>query len=328
LKTGVRYEFTFINAGFEKRDEELNDNIPDYGVFVPSINISQVLKHGRTVKLGYARRIQRPGIQFLNPNMNTANPYNISTGNPYLSPELADNLEVGMGKQLKSGYVHVALFGRNTGKMISGVRDTLSETLNAEEVSVISTTYENIGRENAIGVNLFATGTLFSKWQIGLGGTLYRTHLSNDAPGLTASNSGFVASGYVSTSLNLDKGWVIQGFSGGRGKQIQLQGHQSGFIFYNVGFRKDLKNKKGSFGIAAENFFNHPFKARTVTLSPVISQYSVTGMYNAGIRFKFTYRIGEMKVDGIARKKKSIKNDDVKATDTDANNSGAGQTVR
>ena len=49
--------------------------VPNYGNLVPSINISKNLKGGKIIKLAYNRRIQRPGIQFLNPNINCLKPY-------------------------------------------------------------------------------------------------------------------------------------------------------------------------------------------------------------------------------------------------------------
>lgn len=323
VKTGIRYEFTTINAEFADGDEGLNSAIPDYGVLAPTINISKTLKSGRTVKLSYNRRIQRPGIQFLNPNINSSNPNNITFGNPYLSPELADNLELGISGQSKSVFFYLAAFGRSTRKMITRVRDTLSQIENRENIHVIATTYQNIGKEEALGLNFFANATFFSKWQIGFGGTAYRAYLSNNDPKFTASNSGFVLSGYMSMNFTLSEGWMIQGFSGGRGRQVQLQGYQGGFIFYNVGIKKDFKNKKGSFGIAAENFFNHPFKTKTEVRSPILSQRSVMGMYNAGIRLNFSYRIGRMSFDGKVRKKKSIQNDDVIGETSEGGNTKA-----
>lgn len=322
IKTGLRYEYTSINAEYKDGGEELNSTIPNYDILVPSINISKTFKDGNTVKLSYNRRIQRPGIQFLNPNINSANPNNITVGNPYLSPERADNLELGISGQAKSAFVYVALFGRRTGRMITSVRDTLSQIVNGENTYIISTSYENIGKEEAVGVNFFTNATFFSQWQIGFGGTAYQAHLSNRDSKFTALNSGFVISGYISTTFTLDKGWAIQGFSGGRGRQVQLQGYQSGFIFYSLGIRKDFKNKKGSFGIAGENFFNHPFKIKTEVTSAILSQRSVTGMYNAGIRLNFTYRIGQMNFDGT-RKRKSIKNDDVKTEVSEGSNSNS-----
>jgi outer membrane receptor protein involved in Fe transport len=328
VKTGIRYEFTSINAEFADGDEGLNSAIPDYDVLAPSVNISKTLKSGKTVKLSYNRRIQRPGIQFLNPNINSSNPNNITFGNPYLSPELADNVELGISGHRKSIFVYLAAFGRSTRKMITSVRDTLSQIENGDNIYVIATTYENIGKEDALGLNFFANASFFSKLQIGFGGTAYRAYLSNNDPKFTASNSGFVFSGYVSVNFTLDEGWMIQGFSGGRGRQVQLQGYQSGFIFYNVGIKKDFKNKKGSFGIAAENFFNHPFKTRTEVKSPILSQTSVTGMYNAGIRLNFTYRIGQMSFDGKVRKKKKIKNDDVKSSASEGDNLSSSGTTQ
>ena len=49
-------------------------DIPDYGVLVPSVNLSRKLANGNVLKLAYNKRIQRPSLQFLNPNVNAANP--------------------------------------------------------------------------------------------------------------------------------------------------------------------------------------------------------------------------------------------------------------
>ena len=46
-----------------------------------------------TLKAGYNRRIQRPGI-VLNPNVKRSESYQYLVGNPTLDPELLDNFEV------------------------------------------------------------------------------------------------------------------------------------------------------------------------------------------------------------------------------------------
>jgi Outer membrane protein beta-barrel family len=70
LKVGGRYEYTTIAATQNKEGVSSNIDIPSYGVFVPSINLSKNLKGGSTIKIAYNRRIQRPSLQFLNPNVN------------------------------------------------------------------------------------------------------------------------------------------------------------------------------------------------------------------------------------------------------------------
>lgn len=88
LKPGVRYEYTTISADFSNSQGVLtNTNIPDYGVLVPSVNLSRRFDNGNVLKLAYNRRIQRPSLQFLNPNVQASNPLSASEGNPLLAPE-------------------------------------------------------------------------------------------------------------------------------------------------------------------------------------------------------------------------------------------------
>ncbi|MFC5411981.1 TonB-dependent receptor domain-containing protein [Larkinella bovis] len=317
LKAGGRYEYTFINARFQQQNAEQGSDlsaIPNYGVFVPSVNISKGIKGGKIIKLAYNRRIQRPGIQSLNPNLNAANPLNISQGNPNLSPEYTDNFELGLSGQVKKFYMNATLFARLTDNSIMSIRDTV--TYNGQQA--ILSTQQNIGTERAYGANFFTNVTLFSIWQLGGGFDLYHTFLTNNNESAIygASNSGWVLGGRLFTSITLKNGWGIQGFGGGRGRQINLQGYQGSFAFYNLGVKKDFNNKRGSIGIGAENFFNHPFKVRSETISPLVTQRSVNSMYNAGVRVNFSYRLGKMSMDGsgfsFGRRKKSINNDDQK----------------
>ncbi|CCH02769.1 TonB-dependent receptor [Fibrella aestuarina BUZ 2] len=325
LKVGTRYEHTAINARLRTttgEDALLNrrlDSIPNYSNLVPSINISKALKSGKTIKLAYNRRLQRPGIQFLNPNVNAANPLNIVVGNPSLSPELTDNFEFSTSTNIKSVYLNISLFSRFTNNSIESVRDTLRQTFGDVTApvlqNVLRTTYANIGQQNSYGINLFGNATLFSKLQLGGGGDVYYSTLTNNSPNLAlrASNSGFVVSGRLFASLQLKNNWGVQANMFARGRQILLQGYQGGFMFYSVGIRHEFDEKRGSFGLAGENFFNHPFTQRSATSSAVFSQESVQNLFNAGVRATFSYRFGKLSFDGGGnRRKRSVNNDDVK----------------
>jgi outer membrane receptor protein involved in Fe transport len=158
FKAGTRYEYTSITADLGSAGKV---SIPNYGNLVPSINISKSLSGSTTLKAAYNRRIQRPGIQQLNPNVNLANPQNISTGNPALSPELTDNFELALSTNVKKTYLNVSAFVRQTNNSITQVRmavDTLQ--------GAIVTTYENIGKQQAYGMNVFANVYLTSKWTV------------------------------------------------------------------------------------------------------------------------------------------------------------------
>jgi len=94
---------------------------------------------------------------------------------------------------------------------------------------------------------------------------------------------------------------------------------------YSLGIKKDLKDKKGSIGIGAENFFSSTMKIKNEVITPTITQNSTNIMYNMSVRVNFSYRIGKMSVDSKPRRsRKSINNDDLK--DGGGDGGGGGQT--
>jgi len=316
LKAGARYEYTGINA----KQGEVDLNLPAYGNLVPSINLSKTFGKGQTVKLGYNRRLQRPGIQFLNPNVNASNPQNISVGNPNLDPELTDQIELGTSFFKNSLYINVSTFARFTNNSIESIRTTSSE-------GVITTTYGNIGAKENYGTNIFGNLTLFKIWQVGGGFDAYYVSLKNNSPvaALQSHNDGFVVSGRFRTGLTLKGGWGIQAGGFARGKEVQLQGSAGGFRMYDLGIKKDFKNKRGSIGLAMENFFSDALKMKTSLSSSTFDQVSTTYRYNRGFRINFSYRLGKMTfVEQKTRRRKSVNNDDQKS-DGGGGNDGGGQ---
>ncbi|MCE7060598.1 TonB-dependent receptor domain-containing protein [Dyadobacter sp. CY343] len=319
FKGGARYEHTFIDAS----TNEGSVGVGNYGVLVPSFNASKTFK-GTTVKLAYNRRIQRPGLQQLNPNFNSANPQNITIGNPELRPELTNNFEVGLSKNIKKTFVNATFFGRVTNNAISQVRAP-SDTL----AGAIVTTYENIGKQHAYGTNIFANIAATSKINFGVFLNAFYTKLAGQTLGqdrktIELTNTGFNVSGGVFSQATFKNGWGAQAFGFMQGNQVQLQGMQGGFGFYTVGVKKEFNNKKGSVGLAAENFLSKRFKMHTELNSIQFNQVSDIYMYNRGVRLTFTYKIGKMTMDAPKRKAKSVNNDDVKSDGSGGGQSGGG----
>jgi hypothetical protein len=308
VKAGSRYEYTTIKA-YTKTVSEDEMQIPSYGVIVPSVNVSKRLKNGNTVKLSYNRRIQRPSIRFLNPNVQWQNSIAFTEGNPFLKPEYTNNYELGYSTLLKGVMLNFTGFARNTFGSIQSVRDYID----ADTAQIIRTTYKNIGQENAYGASVFANINI-GKLSLNGGGDAFYAVLSNNNPDqrYTASNSGLVVSGRIFGSYNLNKGWGFQFFSFYRGRQVQLQGTQGGFYMYSLAIRKEFNEKRGSIGLGIENFLQKSIKIRTQLESPVLVQNSLNEMFNTSIRLNFSYRIGKMNVDNAPKRRRSINNDDLK----------------
>ncbi|NJM24941.1 MAG: TonB-dependent receptor, partial [Bacteroidia bacterium] len=162
LKAGARYEYTTIDASFKKEEEV---TIPSYGVLVPSVNFSKKLKNGNTLKASYNRRIQRPSIQFLNPNIQGSNPLNITVGNPNLQPEYTNNYELSYSTFIKGTTLNFSTFARQTNDAIQSIRTNTGDT--------IRTDYLNIGKEDAYGTSLFANVNIGGKLTLSGGGDVY-----------------------------------------------------------------------------------------------------------------------------------------------------------
>jgi len=304
IKAGARYEHTDISASFLKKEGQ-NTVIPPYGVLVPSFNMSKTFKSG-TWRFSYNRRIQRPGIENLNPNVNATNPLNISTGNPNLAPEYTNNYEISYSKFVKQTYISTALFVRNTTGAINRIREVRGDT--------VRTTSQNIGNEDAYGFNINLNVNVSNKLMLGGGGDLAYMVLSNNVPDplLAAKNQGMQSNFRVFGNYNIGNGWGAQVFSFYRVNQVQLQGSQGGFGMYSLSLKKDFKNKLGSIGFGAENFLTpNGFVVRSETKTPTISQISENTMRNMNFKINLSYRFGKMTF-GPAKKKKSVNNDDTK----------------
>ncbi len=328
FKAGARYEYTSITGNFSTGFDALN--IPNYSNLVPSVNLSKTLGNS-TLKWGYNRRLQRPGIQSLNPNLNLANPLNISLGNPYLRPELTDNFEMAWSTSINKTYLNFSGFYRFTGNSITSVRSNASDIraifqgtdygniLNTALTNVSSdaivTTSSNIGREESVGLNIFGNINFTSKFSIGGSLDMQYKMLSNGSnTTLSTSNSGVVIGGRFNVSLAMKNNWAMQGFGFIRGRDIDLQGSRGGMAFYNLGIRKEFNDKKASLGFGFENFLNFGgFKVRSRYTSPVFTQESLNIRYNTGVRVTFSYRIGKMSFNPQPRRKgRGVNNDDIK----------------
>ena len=306
VKVGSRYEYTSIDATQEGKSID----IPNYSNLVPSVNVSKKFTDKLTVKAGYNRRIQRPGLQQLNPNVNAANPQSISVGNPSLRPELTDNFEVGLSTNIKQTFLSMSIFGRQTNNAISQVRRPSDTAL-----GVLLTTFENVGKQMAYGTNVFANVAITPKWSVNGGFDLMYIELEGKAPDATGisqtiKNNGVSISGRVMTQMQLGKGWGIQGFVFGRGRQVQLQGYFRGTPMYSLGIKKDFNEKKGTIGISGENFFTSGAKMTNEFISAQFNQISTTQVLNRGVKLTFSYKFGKMNF--TQRKTRSVRNDDIK----------------
>jgi iron complex outermembrane recepter protein len=107
------------NLRAERSDIHINKENPEgYFTFLPSSNIQLKFSGSHNIKLTYNRRINRPNIYNLNPNVRLNNNFTMSTGNPELEPEYRDRLQMtytaNFGKNFLSPHVYYEFLSNKT----------------------------------------------------------------------------------------------------------------------------------------------------------------------------------------------------------------------
>lgn len=312
LQAGLRYEYTTISANFAG---EQDLDIGDYGTFVPSVNMSKRLKSNATLKFGYSRRIARPSLRFLNPNIDASNPLSISQGNPDLLPENTDQVEVSISQFKRSTSLNVSAFARFTNGSIQSVREPIGQ-------DTIYTSFQNIGEADAYGVNVFGG---IRKGKLNLSGgfdTFYSVLTNNiDDPLFNAQNEGFVFNTRIFGSYQLNDRWALQGFGFYRGSRVELQGFSNPFYIYTVSINYKFKNDKGSIGLGATNFLTPRSFLDFEVDTPLVTQNGTRELQLLNFKINFSYRIGKL-TQKPSKKLKRVSNDDLK--EGGDNNDGGG----
>ena len=265
--------------------------IPSYGVLVPSINVSRKLKNGNLIKASYNRRIQRPSLRDLNPNLQASNPLNATIGNPNLKPEYADNYELAYKTFIKSSSINLSTFIRNNTNDIQQARIVRHDTIIA--------IYQNIGSENNYGISIFVSVPFSNRFSINGGTDMYYRVLKNNSndPFINATNQGLVRNYRLFGNYSFSNGWAIQFFSDFPGRSINLQGYRTNPISYSVGVKKDVMRKNGSIGFGVDNFATPSYQVHTQLTSAYLTQYTTNTLYLFAVKVNFSYRIGKLRQD-------------------------------
>lgn len=91
LQAGLRVEAT-QTKGYAAALDQTNRN--NYVKFFPTLYINYQLNEEQTLGFNYARRINRPNFESLNPTRSTINAYSYHEGNPFLKPAYTTNIEL------------------------------------------------------------------------------------------------------------------------------------------------------------------------------------------------------------------------------------------
>jgi ferric enterobactin receptor len=293
-KAGLRYERTELNTFFSNISQQVPE--PGYNTFVPSLFLSRKLNDRQTIKLSYSKRINRPDFRELNPFVNTTDPNNFTSGNPYLKPEIQHRIELGWKYDLGSGgSLMINAFYRTSQDDIQPYVVYYASLPVGDTVytNVSVSTQENIGLEKDLGMNLFADLHPTTKFNVrGNLFVFYRRTTNAIDPGQNSQSWNYRAN--LNMSYNFTNTLAGEFFGNFTSPRNELQGKYPSFSSYTLAFRKQIWKKKGSLALTATNIFSEYINQTTQLYGQGFTTNSTRKVPYRSVGINFTWKFGKL----------------------------------
>jgi len=302
-KAGLRLERTW-NDGNSKTSGINTDFTNRLFNLVPYITFSYMPKQGQTIKLSYTQRLSRPGIWYLNPYVNNSDSLNISYGNPMLKSEVSHSFELGytyFTPKLNFSATSSSSFANNSIERISRVES------NGATVS----TYENIGKDQLYGLNLYLSYRPSGKLNIFFNGGVNYSKLEANT-GYSITNQGFSYRGSLGGRQTLWKDGSVNANLGIYSSSIMLQGKSSSFYYTSLGVSQYFLKRKLMLSVSTTDPFWYRKKYNNESKDITFSSYIENSYPAQNVRLSVSYNFGKMDLQ-VQKARRGIKNDDIKS---------------
>ncbi len=262
MQLGARFEQYEIEGNFTGLDENgdvKNDKVTDdiFSVY-PSAFFTYNPNEADQFQLSYSKRVDRPGIQQVNPIREWSTPLITSVGNPDLVPQFTNSIEFNYTRKVKGGSITLGSFYRNITDVINRATymDSLDET-NTKQIL----TFANFDDTDAYGLEFSVNYKIAKWWRANASMDYYSqkqfgtTDFSNpNAPTLEVKTDIFNAR--ISNSFTVSKKLRLQLFAMYRGPREDIQWDVEPMKMVNIGANYTILKGKGNINLRVNDIFN------------------------------------------------------------------------
>jgi outer membrane receptor protein involved in Fe transport len=301
-KTGLRLERTW-NDGKSETSGIITDFTNRLVNLVPYVTFSFMPKQGRTFKLSYTQRLSRPGIWYLNPYVNNTDSLNISYGNPKLESEISHSFEL--------GYTYFTpKLNFSTSLNSSFENNSIQSISKVEHNGATVTTYENIGKNQLYGFNIYLSYRPSSKLNLYInGGGNYRK--IEAVTSYVITNKGFNYRGSLGARQTIWKDGSVTANLGIYSSDIMLQGKSSSYYYTSLSLSQYFLKRKLMLNLSTSDPF-WPRKKYTAESGDITFSSHIENSYPAqNFRLSVSYNFGKMALQ-VKKARRGINNDDLK----------------
>ncbi|MEJ7738198.1 MAG: TonB-dependent receptor [Chitinophagaceae bacterium] len=337
---GLRVESSEYEGTVNTTDSSFKASVISYSnsfpiSLFPSVFLTQQLSDDQELQLNYSRRINRPNFFQLFPFTDYSDSLNLSRGNPALTPEFTNSLELSYQKLFEGNHSFLAsVYYKNTNNLITRFQAKELNPVSGREVLI--NTYINANSSYISGLELTSRNPLNKWWELTSNVNLFTSDIKINDPSIVDQDNVFSYFVKLNNSFKLPKSITVQlsaeyqsktilppggsggGGGGGRGgggggMWGQTQSTSQGYIRPNYGVDlairyEFLKSKTASVSLS----MNDVFRTRRSDIhseSPFFIQDSFRRRDAQVLRLNFSYRFGKFDVSLL--KRKNNKNQDM-----------------
>lgn len=317
-KLGLRAESSDYSGELLNSGDKFNNKYP-VSLF-PSVFLSQKLKNRQELQLSYSRRVNRPNFFQLIPFTDYTDKLNITRGNPGLTPEFTQSLELSYLKTFKGNNTILgSVYYKYTNNLITRylTQETDAVTGNTELIN----TFINANSSYSAGAEVTSVNYLTKWWDISTNLNLYNSKVNASNVSSLSQPALWSLFGKFNSNFKLPANFSIQltttyqsktnlpvsnnGNQGGP-PMMQSQSSSQGYIKpswgMDIAFKKSfLKNNAAAVSLSISDIF----KTR------INSQYSSSDYFVQNydrlrdpqfVRLNLSYRFGKMDATLFKRK--------------------------
>ena len=263
IQPGLRAEYTYRNINSNAQDSAF---VIDRLHIFPTLHASYQLPEDIQLMASYTRRISRPRGWQLEPFYTWWDAYNIRVGNPSLVPEMTDSYDFSVQKRFGKSFVSLDAYYKNTQNKIERIQTVYSE-------DVILNTYENVGRDQSLGVEVMANLNIYKWWMMNFSGRLYYYQVEGTLYGESFDASSLNYSMRLRNTFMIKENTRIQVGLNYRSPSATAQGSSSGGLMTDLAVRQDFFKDKLTATLQVRDIFGTGFRQYEV-ITPNYTTYS------------------------------------------------------
>ncbi|MDX9780151.1 MAG: outer membrane beta-barrel family protein [Candidatus Neomarinimicrobiota bacterium] len=280
IQPALRAEYTYRSILSDSQDSAFVVNRLH---FFPTLHLSYELPGQIQLMSSYTRRISRPrGWQF-QPFYTWPDAYNIQIGNPELLPEMRDSYDLGIQKRFGKSFVSLDAYYNTTHNKIERIQSVYAE-------DVILSTYENVGRDYSIGVELMGNLNFYKWWMMNLNTRFYYYQVKGELYGEDFSRDSKNYSIRLRNTFVIGQNTRIQVGVNYRSRSATAQGSSSGGIMTDLSVRQDLFDGKLTATLQVRDIFGTGFHNHEIS-TPTYYTYSEFYRQSPMISLNFSLKI-------------------------------------